>query len=71
MQCTSLLIILVKTTSTDYTATSTSFLFHTPKISIAPPHLDHRLRKRLRFKACNEAVFDIQSTMQRVEFAWY
>ncbi|MBF4307262.1 hypothetical protein EAY09_22880, partial [Vibrio anguillarum] len=34
MRCTFLLIVLARTTSTDYTATS--FLFHTPEISIAP-----------------------------------
>ncbi|MGI9920667.1 hypothetical protein [Vibrio owensii] len=33
MRCTFLLIVLARTTSTDYTATS--FLFHTPEISIA------------------------------------
>ncbi|MDA0386009.1 hypothetical protein, partial [Vibrio owensii] len=33
MRCTFLLIVLGRTASTDYTATS--FLFHTPEISIA------------------------------------
>ena len=35
MRCTFLLIVLGRTASTDYTATS--FLFHTPEISIALP----------------------------------
>ncbi|WP_337959399.1 hypothetical protein, partial [Vibrio parahaemolyticus] len=34
MRCTFLLIVLGRTASTDYTATS--FLFHTPEINIAP-----------------------------------
>ncbi len=46
MRCTYLLIVLGRTASTDYTATS--FLFHTPEISIALKY--HKMAKNYFFR---------------------
>ncbi|WP_238930081.1 penicillin-insensitive murein endopeptidase [Vibrio vulnificus] len=56
MRCTFLLIVLARTTSTDYTATS--FLFHTPEISIAPQGSDDCVEQPLppEGDGCGEEV---------------
>ncbi|MFA4727360.1 hypothetical protein, partial [Vibrio vulnificus] len=52
-QCTFLLIVLVRTTSTDYTRTS--FFFHTPQISIALRRIEEYI-KEVRQKLKNNEV---------------